>query len=423
MNLYTVNEAIWLAAASYAYAQFKIKDKVCVTDFYMKAAELANNAKTFTTNDVQLARIHQHCNGDHANCSNKFLRRIEETAGNPVFRVTATGEFGGDKERPDGMDPASELEIEGLTFTIGDLISFVEGDYKQIVSGQALYKLYTIEEIRNRLVEIGFNIRNVASDMVQIGDKRTTIHRTADRGIILYATEEDFENITEDIGLKENIYVSNARSKEMIQDLLDKEQGNIEKVLCFPDGNRILHPSSAANYNADEIIMYSAGNFRKVFKILTGYEFMGNKTDIDYLGILEYLKNNRELPYAKPERPELTDEQRDKFLEIKKNGQEIVAELKKIYERCKEEYGLEKCEKVAWDDASHTKTRKYLWVPMKYDKYGDRRESISVFVEMLAADKAVFRVSLEFKNDSAKADEYQAYHRHLELPIDEEAVF
>ena len=421
MNSYTVNEAIWLAAASYAYVQFKTKDKVSISDFYMKAAELANNAKVFTTNDVQLARIHQHCNGDHTNCSNKFLRRIEETTGNPVFRVAAAGEFGGDKERPDGMDPASELEFEGLTFSIGDLISFVEGDYKQIVSDQTSYKLYTIEEIRNRLVEIGFTIKNVASDMVQIGDKRTTIHRTADRGIILYATEEDFENISEDLGLKENIYVLNARSKDTIQEIIDKEQENTQKILCFPDGNMILHPSSAANYNADEIIMYSAENFRKVFKILTGYEFEKGTTEIDYLGILDYLVNNREVPYADPEKDGLSEEQRQQYLMVKKKGQDIVVELKKIYELCKKNFSLDKCEKVSWDDGSHQKTRKYLWVPMKYSKYAERHESISVFVDMETDTKAVFRVSLELRNDKTKADDVKKYHRHLELPLNEDA--
>ncbi len=55
-------------------------------------------------------------------------------------------------------------------------------------------------------------------------------------------------------------------------------------------------------------------------------EFMAEKTTIDYLGILEYLKNNRELPYADPEKPGLTPEQKQQYLTVKKNGQNIVAE-------------------------------------------------------------------------------------------------
>lgn len=112
-------------------------------------------------------------------------------------------------------------------------------------------------------------------------------------------------------------------------------------------------------------------------------------SEINYLGILEYLKNNRELPYADPEKPGLTEEQKKEYLAVKKNGQDIVAELKKIYELCSSKYGLTKCEKVSWDDGSHQKTRKYLWVPMKYGDKSDRHESISVFVEMITQDTLV----------------------------------
>lgn len=144
-------------------------------------------------------------------------------------------------------------------------------------------------------------------------------------------------------------------------------------------------------------------------------------SNIDYLGILDYLKNNRELPYADPEKPGLTEEQKKQYLTIKKNGQNIVAELKKIYELCREKYGLTKCEKVSWDDGSHQKTRKYLWVPMKYGEYADSHVSISVFAEMITSDKPVFRISLELRNDKAKVDDVKRYHKHLELPVNVEA--
>lgn len=144
-------------------------------------------------------------------------------------------------------------------------------------------------------------------------------------------------------------------------------------------------------------------------------------SEINYLGILEYLKNNRELPYADPEKPGLTEEQKKEYLTVKKNGQDIVAELKKIYELCSSKYGLTKCEKVSWDDGSHQKTRKYLWVPMKYGDKSDRHESISVFVEMITQDKPVFRVSLELRNDKTKAEDVKKYHTHLDLPVNTDA--
>ena len=144
-------------------------------------------------------------------------------------------------------------------------------------------------------------------------------------------------------------------------------------------------------------------------------------TKINYLGILDYLKNNRELPYGNPEKPGLPEEQKQQFLEVKKNGQNVVAELKKIHELCSEKFGLTRCEKVSWDDGSHTKTRRYLWVPMKYDAYSDRHESISVFVEMQDENTPVFRISLELRNDKTNVEDTKQYHKHLDLPVDEDA--
>ena len=144
-------------------------------------------------------------------------------------------------------------------------------------------------------------------------------------------------------------------------------------------------------------------------------------TKINYLGILDYLKNNRELPYGNPEKPGLSEEQKQQFLEVKKNGQNVVAELKKIHELCSGKFGLTRCEKVSWDDGSHTKTRRYLWVPMKYDAYSDRHESISVFVEMQDENTPVFRISLELRNDKTDVEDTKQYHKHLDLPLDEDA--
>lgn len=144
-------------------------------------------------------------------------------------------------------------------------------------------------------------------------------------------------------------------------------------------------------------------------------------TKINYLGILDYLKNNRELPYGNPEKPGLPEEQKQQFLEVKKNGQNVVAELKKIHELCSEKFGLTRCEKVSWDDGSHTKTRRYLWVPMKYDAHSDRHESISVFVEMQDENTPVFRISLELRNDKTNVEDTKQYHKHLDLPVDEDA--
>ncbi len=162
-------------------------------------------------------------------------------------------------------------------------------------------------------------------------------------------------------------------------------------------------------------------NYRIYDRVAWSLRKEADMTEINYLGILDYLENNRELPYGDPEKPGLPEEQKQQFLEVKKNGQNIVAELKKIHELCSERFDLTRCEKISWDDGSHTKTRKYLWVPMKYGAYSTRHESISVFVEMIDENTPAFRVSLELRNDKTKIEDVKQYHTHLDLPLDTDA--
>ena len=143
--------------------------------------------------------------------------------------------------------------------------------------------------------------------------------------------------------------------------------------------------------------------------------------EINYIGILDYLVNNRGVEYADPEKSGLTTEQIEKYLNVKKKGQDTAAELKKIVNLCKNNYDLIQHGKISWLDGTNKKTRKYLWGPMKYKNYTDRRESISIFVEMDTQETPVFRVSLELKNDEAKLEDVKNYHRHLEIPINTKA--
>ena len=91
--------------------------------------------------------------------------------------------------------------------------------------------------------------------------------------------------------------------------------------------------------------------------------------DINYKGILEYLMNNHEVPYSNPETDGLKPAEKDRMLEISKKGQEAVDEMKKIANRCNRLFGLEMCLPLSWLDGSNTKTRKNLWMQMKYSEY------------------------------------------------------
>lgn len=146
-------------------------------------------------------------------------------------------------------------------------------------------------------------------------------------------------------------------------------------------------------------------------------------TNIDYLGVLDYLENNMELPYANPDAPGIDEKEKARLLGIKSKCQGAVAEMKKMAKLCKEKFNLDKCEPISWLDGSNTKIKNYLWVQLKYSEYGNRQESISLLVDMSeTTNKARYRFSLELKNDGSDEAMLENYHRHLDLPLDPEST-
>lgn len=143
---------------------------------------------------------------------------------------------------------------------------------------------------------------------------------------------------------------------------------------------------------------------------------IGNDSKIDYIGVLDYLRDNTDVPYSKPDAPGLAAEEVSRLLEVKKKGQNAIAELKKMAEAFAVRFKLEKCMSMSWLDGSNTKTRRYLWAPLKYGKYADNPVSVSVFVEKRNSDTC-YRVSLEIKNDGADKDIMKQYHSHLDIPL------
>lgn len=145
-------------------------------------------------------------------------------------------------------------------------------------------------------------------------------------------------------------------------------------------------------------------------------------TDIDYLGVLDYLDHNRELAYKNSEAAGIDATEKERLLGIKSRGQAAVGEMKKMVELCKSKYGLDKCESMTWLDGTNIKTRKYLWAQMKYSKYASNPISISIFVEISSQlNKARYRFSLEIKNDGTDKKQMETYHRYLDMPLQPES--
>lgn len=51
--------------------------------------------------------------------------------------------------------------------------------------------------------------------------------------------------------------------------------------------------------------------------------------DINYIGVLDYLANNQEIPYSNPEVPGLAQDEKERLLKVKEKGQAAVAEIKR----------------------------------------------------------------------------------------------
>lgn len=179
--------------------------------------------------------------------------------------------------------------------------------------------------------------------------------------------------------------------------------------------------------NCREVKKFRDENFKiKNYRIfdIAAWSLDGAKhqTDIDYIGVLDYLENNRDIPYSNPGATGISVAEKKRLLEVKQKGQSALAEIKKMVAICKEHFGLDKCEPMSWLDGSNTKTRKYLWAQMKYSQYGDSPISISIFTEMSdTTDRTRYRFSLETKNDNSDKNQMEKYHRFLDIPLEEES--
>jgi len=144
------------------------------------------------------------------------------------------------------------------------------------------------------------------------------------------------------------------------------------------------------------------------------------EVNIDYIGVLDYLRDNTEIPYSNPEAEGIDSEEKQRLLGVNEKGQFAVGEMKKMAAEYSDRFGLTKCLPISWLDGSNTKTRKNLWAQMKYDESADSPVSISLFVEKNGERDTRYRISLEIKDDGTDKKTMAKYHSHLEIPLNTE---
>lgn len=176
----------------------------------------------------------------------------------------------------------------------------------------------------------------------------------------------------------------------------------------------------------DEIILEAKGYFvslGQLFDFLNGeYKDLVNPKElvdeVDYIGVLDYLENNMEIPYVSPDNNDVSLEERKHLLEMEKKGEWVLKETRKIANKSKALFDIDTYDGGSWLDASGTKTKKKLSIQMKYQKYFESPISISFYVEK-DEDDVRFRISLDVKNDGISKQVMDKYHSHLEMPLGE----
>lgn len=202
--------------------------------------------------------------------------------------------------------------------------------------------------------------------------------------------------------------------------------------LCATDSNRRLSfpnefPGDKCEPELDKNIEIDS-KLGKI-KLQQIYDFVHNEyaametqiiNDIDYIWVLNYLNENQNIPYARPDKTGLTLEEKDHFLEMKKKGTKAIEELKKMMMACEKKYGLIKGKNDTpnWLDGSYTKTRLYLWAQMKNKEFELDPSSISIFVEKNGENNTIYRISLEIRNDKTSQEIMNRYHSYLNMSID-----
>lgn len=128
--------------------------------------------------------------------------------------------------------------------------------------------MYSFTEIQDKLNEL--KIENYplkgTTNMIQLGEKNTTIHSRGDNECILYATDTDFRAIVEypwpDGMCEKND--AEGKSKRWCLSFIEKDPN---KIYCLQHGNHVLNEGSP-KYQPNCIYLYSDKNMDTVMEIL-----------------------------------------------------------------------------------------------------------------------------------------------------------
>lgn len=146
------------------------------------------------------------------------------------------------------------------------------------------------------------------------------------------------------------------------------------------------------------------------------------KAKVDYISILEYLKNNANKEYKGPNNRSNEDEELE-FGNLYKIATKACDEFNRIPDIFCNSPIIEldgKIDKSQWLNGGQNKIRDYLWIQMRKKERQEDPTSISIFAQFdqLNPEQTCFRVALETKDEKR---DFKHYHNHLNKPLNKGA--
>lgn len=146
------------------------------------------------------------------------------------------------------------------------------------------------------------------------------------------------------------------------------------------------------------------------------------KANVDYISILDYLKNNANKEYKGANNRSNKSEE-IKFGNLYEIASNACDEFNKIHDVFCNSPIIKLDGKTDWSQwltGKRTKIRDYLWLQMRVRKYQDDPTSISIFAQFdqLDPEQTCFRVALETKDEKK---DFKHYHNHLNKPLNKDA--
>lgn len=121
---YSVNDAVWIAAALLAAEQYTANPNATREDMFFKQSDIVKKAQSLISNKVDSARVSWWVNADNEKHTQNYLR-ADSAVDSTARRLSMMDEFP-DKAYPTGLSMSDEFDINGFQMTMEELFFFVK---------------------------------------------------------------------------------------------------------------------------------------------------------------------------------------------------------------------------------------------------------------------------------------------------------